>query len=146
MKSENEDKKPVGRPRAETRLPEGWKEIIIQSGIEGKHITDFLITLGISWEAHYAMMDRNKKYYEAVREYEKHCEQYWYAMAQEHMEENGGAAFNSRLWSLILRNKFPKHWSESSKVDVTTDGQKINSDKPITIEIIRPNNDEGKNG
>lgn len=145
MKSENEGKKGPGRPRIESKLPEGWKEIIIESGRQGKHVTDFLITLGISWQAHYSLMERNKEYYQAVNEYNKYCEQYWYNMAQEHMEENGGAAFNSRLWSLILRNKFPKHWSESSRVDVTTDGQKIESSKPITIEIVRniqkPNED-----
>jgi hypothetical protein len=144
MMSEQEGKKPVGRPRVETRLPDGWKDIIIESGKDGKHITDFLITLGIAWDTHYSMMERNKEYSSAVKEYEKYCEQYWYNMAQEHMEENGGAAFNSRLWSLILRNKFPKHWSESSKVDVTTGGDKIDS-KPITIEIVKTNNDKKTN-
>lgn len=145
MKSENEGKRPVGRPRTETKLPEGWKDIIMESGKNGKHITDFLITLGISWEAHYNMMERHREYNLAVNEYNKYCEQYWYDMAQEHMEENGGAAFNSRLWSLILRNKFPKHWSEASKIDVTTGGDKIESNKPITIEIIRTKNDDNNN-
>jgi hypothetical protein len=134
----NEDKRGRGRPRTETKLPEGWKDIIIQSGIDGKHITDFLITLGISWDAHWAMMDRSKEYNRAVQDYLKYCEQYWYNMAQEHMEETGGAAFNSRLWSLIVRNKFPKNWSESTKVDVTTQGEKIVDDKNITIEIVKP--------
>jgi hypothetical protein len=142
MQSEQNDKRPVGRPKAETRLPDGWRDIIIDSGKRGKHITDFLITLGIAWDTHYSMMERNKEYSSAVNEYNKFCEQYWFDMAQEHMEENGGAAFNSRLWSLILRNKFPKHWSEASKIDVTTGGEKIESNKPITIEIIKTNDRE----
>ena len=62
-------------------------------------------------------------------------------MAYASMSSNGGAQFNSRLWSLIVRNKFPNHWSESSKVDVTTQGDKINDDKSITIEIVKPKSD-----
>lgn len=142
----NEDKRGRGRPRTETKLPEGWRDIIVQSGIEGKHITDFLITLGISWDAHWNMMGRSKEYNRAVQDYLKYCEQYWYNMAQEHMVETGGAAFNSRLWSLIVRNKFPTNWSEASKVDVTTNGDKINSNKQITIEIVRNKKDDWKEG
>jgi hypothetical protein len=133
-----EEKRGRGRPRTESKLPDGWREIIVESGKNGKHITDFLITLGIGWDAHYAMMIRNKEYYGAVQEYQKHCEEYWYSMAQQSMATNGGAQFNSKLWSLIVRNKFPKHWSESTKVDVTTQGDKINEDKNITIEIVKP--------
>lgn len=133
-----EEKRGRGRPRTESKLPDGWREIIVESGKNGKHITDFLITLGIGWDAHYAMMIRNKEYYQAVQEYQKHCEEYWYSMAQQSMATNGGAQFNSKLWSLIVRNKFPKHWSESTKVDVTTQGDKINEDKNITIEIVKP--------
>jgi hypothetical protein len=133
-----EEKRGRGRPRTESKLPDGWREIIVESGKNGKHITDFLITLGIGLDAHYAMMIRNKEYYGAVQEYQKHCEEYWYSMAQQSMATNGGAQFNSKLWSLIVRNKFPKHWSESTKVDVTTQGDKINEDKNITIEIVKP--------
>lgn len=145
MMLENEEgKRGRGRPRIETRLPEGWREIIIDAGKQGKHITDYLITLGISWDAHYNMLGRNYDYKQAFSEYEKYCEQYWFNMAQYQMELNGGQSFNSRLWSLIVRNKFPKHWSESSKVDVVSNGETIKNDKPITIEIVRSktNNDE----
>jgi hypothetical protein len=73
-----------------------------------------------------------------LQAYQKYCEQYWYNMAHNSMSSNGGAQFNSKLWSLIVRNKFPKHWSESTRVDVTTQGDKITDDKNITIEIIKP--------
>lgn len=136
MELESENKRGRGRPRIESKLPDGWKDIIIDSGKEGKHITDFLITLGISWDAHYNMMGRNYEYKQAVKEYEKYCEEYWFDMARTSMAENGGVAFNSRLWSLIVRNKFPKHWSESSKVDVVSNGETIQQN-PITIEIVK---------
>lgn len=137
MEQENENKGRVGRPPIETKLPEAWKEIIIEAGKNGEHITDFLITLGISYQSHYRLLKKNLAYRHAVEEYEKYCEQFWYSMAKESMVENGGVAFNSRLWSLIMRNKFSSNWSESSKVDVTSQNEKINT-TPITIEIVKP--------
>lgn len=125
-----------GRPRLETTLDPVWKDIIIQAGKEGKHITDFLITLGISWEGHQALIKRNSAYSEAVQEYLKYCEQYWYKMAHRAMYEDGGQKFNSRLWSLIMRNKFGQRWSDQSRIDLTSKGEAI-SNEPIQIEIIR---------
>lgn len=57
------------------------------------------------------------------------------------MEESEGAGFNSKLWSLIMRNKFGSRWSDSSRVDVTTNGDKI-SQNNIQIEIIKPNQND----
>jgi hypothetical protein len=136
-----ENKRKPGRPKADYKLPEDWRNTIIDSGKQGKHITDFLIILGITFDQHYTMMERNKDYSSAVQDYQKYCEQYWYNMAYNSMSSNGGAQFNSKLWSLIVRNKFPKHWSESTRVDVTTQGDKITEDKNITIEIIKTKND-----
>jgi len=135
------DEKRRGRPRLETTMPEGWHEIIIEAGREGKHITDFLITLGISWEGHHALLKRNIKYSESVDEYTKLCENYWYNLAHKSMDENGGQGFNSRLWSLIVRNKFSSRWSDQSRIDVTSQGEKIDSN-PIQIEIVRKKDDE----
>jgi len=81
-----ESQRRPGRPRVENNLADGWVDIIIQSGKEGKHITDFLIILGISWDAHWALMERNKDYYRAVKEYEKFCEQYWYNQMHAQMD------------------------------------------------------------
>ena len=131
-----EERKGPGRPRTESKLPDGWFDIIIQSGKDGKHITDFLIILGISWDAHWAMMKRNTEYSRAVKEYEKYCENYWFNQAHQHMEETGGAGYNSRLFSLIMRNKFGDRWSESSKVDMTSAGKELNNSS-IQIEIIK---------
>ncbi len=138
---ENEEpKRGPGRPRLEDTMNPEWYKIIIDAGREGKHITQFLIELGISWEGHHSLLKRNKKYSEAVLHYNKLCENYWYNMAQESMAKNGGNGFNSRLWSLIIRNKFPEHWSESTKIDVSTMGEKITSNNKIEIEIIKTKN------
>ena len=131
------EKRPLGKPRAETRFPENWKELILQSGKEGKHITDFLIKLDISWETHDHMLERNPDYRETVSDYQKLCEQWWYDNAHNHMMENGGRNYNARLWSLIMRNKFGKNWSDKQQVDVTSQGEKIQENK-LQIEIIKP--------
>jgi hypothetical protein len=136
-----DNKKPIGRPRLETTMNPEWYDIIIQAGKQGKHITNFLTELGISWDGHHALIKRNLKYSEAVQEYNKLCEEYWYNLAHSSMEKDGGQGFNSRLWSLIVRNKFPHHWSEATKLDVTSLGQQIEK-QPITIEIIRNNKTE----
>lgn len=138
---ENEEpKRGPGRPRLEDTMNPEWYKIIIDAGREGKHITQFLIELGISWEGHHSLVKRNKKYSEAVLQYNKLCENYWYNMAQDSMAKNGGNGFNSRLWSLIVRNKFPEHWSESTKIDVSTMGEKLTSNNKIEIEIIKTKN------
>ena len=141
-----ENKRGRGRPSLEHTINPEWYKIILDAGKKGKHITQFLLELGISWEGHHALLKRNTKYYEAVDEYHKLCENFWYDMAHKSMEENGGNGFNSRLWSLIMRNKFSSRWSEQSRVDLTSQGQTITNPSPIQIEIIRKqNNDENEN-
>lgn len=137
MENNESNKRGVGRPKLEYTMNPEWYNIIIDAGTKGKHITQFLLELGISWDGHHSLLKRNKKYSEAVDEYNKLCENYWYDMAHKSMEQNGGNGFNSRLWSLVVRNKFPKNWSEQSKIDVTTKGDSIKGADPIQIEIIK---------
>lgn len=131
-----EGKRGRGRPPLETTMNPEWYKIVIEAGKSGKHITNFLMELGISWDGHYALLQRNRDYSVAVQEYTKLCEDYWYNLAHDSMRKDGGQGFNSRLWSLIVRNKFPNHWSETTKVDMTSQGEKIGTE-PIQIEIIR---------
>lgn len=116
-----------------------WETIIIDAGKNGLHITEFLISLDLTFEEHEELLESSKKYKRAFIQYEKLCEQYWYNMAHHSMTNSQGQGFNSRLWSLIMRNKFPSRWSESTKVDLTSKGDKIASNTPIQIEIIKPN-------
>ena len=54
------------------------------------------------------------------------------------MSENNGAGFNTRLWQVIMTNKFKDNWKSEKHIDVTTQGEKIdNSTSPIQIEIIK---------
>jgi hypothetical protein len=137
-----EDNEPIkrgaGRPRLEQTMNPEWYKMMIDAGRDGKHITQFLIDLGISWEGHHALLKRNKKYYEAFLEYQKLCENFWFKMAHDSMIDNEGAGFNTKLWSIIMTNKFKQNWKSEKHIDVTTQGEKLEPSKsPIQIEIIR---------
>jgi hypothetical protein len=65
------------------------------------------------------------------------------------MSENEGAGFNTKLWQVIMTNKFKQNWKSERHIDVTTQGEKLEPSKnPIQIEIIRKEmgKDEDSNG
>lgn len=138
-----EEQKRKGRPPLERTMSPEWYKIIIDAGKNGKHITQFLIELGISWEGHYSLLKRNSVYSEAFKEYEKLCEQWWYERAHEAMAKGESNKFNQRLWTIIMKNKFKDNWKDEKQLDVTTQGEKINEQTPFQIEIIK-NNLDGK--
>ena len=135
-------KRPIGRPRVETYIDPEWYKIIIDSGRNGKHITDFLIKLGISYDTHYELIKRNIVYADAIKEYNKLCEQWWYERAHEAVESGNSNKFNQRLWLQIVKNKFRDNWKDEKQIDVTTQGDKLNDNKSIQIEIIQPDGKE----
>lgn len=145
MENNEPVKRGVGRPRVEHTMPPEWYNIIVDAGREGKHITQFLISLGISWESHYELLKRNKKYSEAFKEYNKLCEDWWYNKAHESILNNESNKFNQRLWTIIMKNKFKDSWSDEKQVDITSKGDKIGQDNSIQVEIIRRSiDDEGQ--
>lgn len=138
----NQEKRGRGRPKVETYIDPMWKQIILDSGRQGKHITDFLISLGISYDTHYEMIKRNKEYSETVKEYNKLCEQWWYNKAYESVEKGESNKFNQRLWTVIMKNKFRDNWHDEKQVDITSGGDKIQQDNKIQIEIVRQTLDD----
>lgn len=146
MSNTEENNEPLrrgrGRPRLEVTMNPMWKEIMIEAGREGKHITNFLIELGISWEGHHALLKRNKEYSEAFMQYQKLCEEFWFDMARRSMVDNEGAGFNTRLWQVIMTNKFKDNWKSEKHIDLSTKGEKLEQPKNnITIEVIKKNID-----
>ena len=121
----------------ETRLPENWRDIVLEAGRSGQHITHFLIELGISWDAHYEMIKRNLEYSKTVNEYNKLCEDWWFKRAHESLLKGESNKFNQRLWTVIMKNKFRDSWHDEKQIDITTQGDKINQDSKIQIEIIK---------
>lgn len=131
-----ENKKGRGRPKVEDTLPENWKDIILQSGREGKHLSDFVLKLGYSYESHYQMIKRNREYSDTIKEYNVLCEQWWYEQARTAVERGESNKFNQRLWTVVMKNKFRDNWSDDKNIDITTQGEKI-GDNSIQVEIIR---------
>jgi hypothetical protein len=140
-----EEKRGRGRPKSETKFPPMWKEIILDAGKAGKNITHFLIELGMSYETHYQMLKRNKDYSEAVKEYNKLCEEWWYNKAHEAISNGESNRFNQRLWTVIMKNKFRDNWHDEKQLDITTKGEQIATDNQIQVEIIRKTVDENTN-
>lgn len=132
-----------GRPRLEDTITPMWKEIMLQAGLEGKHTSEVLGILNISWNGHYSLLSRSKEYSQAYSEFLKHAETFWYNMAHNAMVENGGLGFNTKLWETIMKNRFKENWKNERQIDVTTKGEKLESEsKNITIEIVKNNLDD----
>jgi len=129
-----------GRPRLEKTIPSNWEEIILEAGRDGKHITQFLCGLGISWEGHYALLKRNTLYSETFKEYQKLSEQWWFERAHEAIASGQSNKFNQRLWTIIMKNKFRDSWSDEKQIDITSAGDKINDNSFIQVEIIKKDN------
>jgi hypothetical protein len=50
--------------------------------------------------------------------------------------------FNQRLWTIIMKNKFKDNWNDEKQIDITSMGEKLNSENKISIEIVKSNLDE----
>jgi len=141
-------KRGPGRPRLENTINPMWKELMIEAGKEGKHITEVLTILGISWNGHYGLLERNKEYSQTYSEFLKLAENWWYNKAHQSMLEENGLGFNTKLWETIMKNRFKENWRSERHIDIKTDGEKITGPTPIQIEIIRKEmgKDEDSNG
>jgi hypothetical protein len=142
MENEDNKKRGRGRPKAETTITPMWKEVILEAGRQGHHISHFLIELGISYDTHYEMIKRNREYSETVKEYNKLCEDWYFNKARESLEKGESNKFNQRLWTVIMKNKFRDNWHDEKQVDITSGGEKIQSDNKIQVEIIKTKLDE----
>jgi hypothetical protein len=132
-----------GRPRLENTMTPMWKEIMLDAGREGKHITEVLTLLGISWNGHYALLERSKEYSQTYSEFLKLAETWWYNRAHNSMMEDNGMGFNTKLWETIMKNRFKENWKSERFIDLSSKGEKIEPSKtPITIEIVKKNTDD----
>ena len=146
MSNIQEDNGPVrrgrGRPRLEDTMTTQWKEIMLELGKEGKHITEVLTVLGISWNGHYALLERSKEYSQTYSEFLKLAETWWYNRAHEAMTEDNGMGFNTKLWETIMKNRFKDNWRSERYIDLSSKGEKLEQPKNnITIEVIKKNID-----
>jgi hypothetical protein len=143
MEEEEKPKRGAGRPRIESYINPEWKNIILDAGRNGKHITQFLIELGLSFQSHRNLLNRSKEYKLIFDEYQKLCEHWWYERMYESVVKGESNKFNQRLWTIIMKNKFKENWNDEKQIDITSMGEKLNSDNKINIEIIKSKLEDG---
>lgn len=129
---------PVGRPLLTLdQFPKGWKEELIKMGNEGKLDVDIKAYLNISNETFARLLEREPEFLEIVSQMRTLSHVWWINISRNSFATGTSKQVNSQLYSLILRNRFKDEWNAESKVDITTGGEKIDSNKKIEVEIIK---------
>lgn len=141
MKSSN----PVGRPLKTLRdLPTNWKLICQEMGREGHFDVDLRVALGITKETFYSLLENESEFYETVQEFRELSHTWWTSIPRKGFKNGESKNLNSNLYSLVMRNRFKDDWNAEKKVDITTGGDKIDSNNKIQIEIIKTKLENGE--
>jgi hypothetical protein len=138
--------KPLGRPRITLdEFPKGWKEELARMGSEGMLDVDAKVYLHISNETFSRLLEREPDFLEAVSIMRQLSHSWWARLPREAFGSGTSKQMNSNLYSLVMRNKFKDEWNNAeNKVDITTQGDKLDSNKKIEIEIVRKLTDGDK--
>jgi hypothetical protein len=138
--------KPVGRPRLTLdEFPKDWKEQLLRMGADGMLDVDAKVYLHISNETFSRLLEREPEFLEAVSMMRQLSHSWWARLPREAFGSGTSKQMNSNLYSLVMRNKFKDEWNNAeNKVDITTQGDKLDSNKKIEIEIVRKLTDGDK--
>jgi hypothetical protein len=129
---------PVGRPRLTLdEFPKDWKTELIKMGEQGMLDVDIKAYLNISNETFSRLLEREPEFLEIVSRMRQLSHIWWINISRNSFANGTSKQVNSQLYSLILRNRFKDEWNAENKIDITTQGEKIDSNKKIEIEIIR---------
>lgn len=139
-------KHPGGRPpKTLNDLPPNWKLILQEMGNEGYFDVDVRVSLGITRHTFYKFLDEYEEFAEAVEEFRELSHTFWNSIPRKAFKNGQSKNLNSNLYSLIMRNRFKGDWNEANtRVDITSGGDKIDSGKKITIEIIKNKIEDGE--
>lgn len=129
---------PVGRPKLSIdQFPKDWKTELIKMGEQGMLDVDIRVYLNISIETFYRLLEREPEFLEVVSRMRELSHIWWINISRNSFANGTSKQVNSQLYSLIMRNRFKDEWNAENKVDITTGGDKIDSNKKIEIEIIK---------
>lgn len=135
----------VGRPKITLNdLPKNWKLMCQEMGREGHFDVDLRVALGINKETFYRMLNEEPEFSEAINEFRELSHNWWNSIPRKGFKNGESKNLNSNLYSLIMRNRFKDDWNATSNVDITTGGEKLESNKKIEIEIIKKTLEDGK--
>ena len=141
MKNSN----PVGRPKITLNdLPNNWQLMCIEMGKEGHFDVDLRVALGINKETFYRLLEEEPLFSETVQEFRELSHTWWASIPRKGFKNGESKNLNSNLYSLIMRNRFKDDWNAEKKVDITTGGDKLDSNNKIQIEILKTKLDEGE--
>jgi hypothetical protein len=82
-------------------------------------------------------MEEESQFSEIVSQMRTLSHAWWVSISRNSFASGTSKQVNSQLYSLILRNRFKDEWNAENKIDITTQGEKIDSNKKIEIEIIK---------
>lgn len=140
------EKLKVGRPLKNLNdLPTNWKLICQEMGREGHFDVDLRVRLGITKETFYSLLENEPQFNETINEFRELSHNWWNSIPRKGFKDGVSKNLNSNLYALIMRNRFKDEWNTEKKIDITTGGEKIDSNKKIEIEIIKSkeqNNEE----
>ena len=137
---------PVGRPLKNLNdLPQNWKLICQEMGQEGMFDVDLRVKLGITKDTFYSLLENEPEFSEAVKEFRELSHTWWSSIPRKGFKNGESKNLNSNLYSLIMRNRFKDEWNAEKKVDITTGGDKLDSNNKIQIEILKTKIDEEPN-
>lgn len=137
--------KPVGRPKISIdEFPKNWKDELIRMGNEGMLDIDIKVYLNISNDTFYRLMNEEPEFSEIVSRMRQLSHAWWVAISRNSFTQGTSKQVNSQLYSLVLRNRFKDEWNAENKVDITTGGEKIDSNKKIEIEIVKKIIEDGE--
>jgi len=129
---------PIGRPLMTLdQFPKDWKEQVIKMGEQGKLDVDIKAYLNISNDTFTRLLNDEPEFSEIVNEFRELSHNWWNSIPRKGFKDGVSKNLNSNLYSLIMRNRFKDDWNAEKKVDITSGGEKIDSNKKIEIEIIK---------
>ena len=140
-----QSKNPVGRPKFSlAQLPPNWKLILQELGNQGKFDMDAKVSLGLSNDLFARLMEEEPEFSEAISKMRQLSETWWTSISIKAFQNGTSKNVNSNLYALMMRNAFKHNWNTTSNVDITTGGEKLDSNKKIEIEIIKTKLEDGE--
>jgi hypothetical protein len=133
-----------GRPKKTLKdFPNNWELSIMEMAREGCFDMDYKVFLDISNNTFDRMLEEEPYFLETITKARQVSETFWTSIARVGFKQGNSKNINAQLLNLVLRNAFKHNWNEAqTKVDITTNGKEIDSNKKIEIEIVKKIIDE----
>lgn len=116
----------------------------IEMGKQGMFDVDLRVAFSISKDTFYLMLEEYPDFLETVNEFRELSHTWWGSIPRKGFQNGESKNLNSNLYSLVMRNRFKDEWNIEKKVDITTGGEKIDSNKKIEIEIVKSKLEDGE--